>query len=386
MSILLPVLTNSAMSTYRRCQREHQISYVRGYRPVAHGAALRFGSAWHLGLEMLWLGGELAEAEEAACAAVDDPYEAAKLRALLRGYAARWGDDVYDVVSVEQEFTSPLVNPETSAASRTFRLGGKLDVLIRDGIVEHKTTSADIGFGSPYWQRLTMDGQVSTYFAGARALGVEPTRCIYDVVKKPALRPSQMAELDGDNIKIVRDANGARVRTKPGQKWADKALDARDVVARNFERPDLVDQRLAEMERAQAAKGGYWRQTGDADLGYVLQTRPETPDEYESRLVEDIASNPDRYYQRGEVVRLESEEREHALDVWLLAQSMRDSARLGISPRNPDACHRYNSMCPYFGVCTGTESLDDGSKFVRLENVNAELSAEITPTHGKGKQ
>lgn len=337
--VSLPIVTNSAMATYRRCQREYRYAYVEGYRSTAETRALRFGTAWHVGLEVLFKGGELVDAQAAACAAIDDAYDGATLRALLSGYVARWGDEYMDsVVAVESEFRSPLVNPETGAASRTFQLGGKIDVLLRDGLIEHKTASRDIGFGSTYWHRLSMDGQVSTYFAGARALGVEPQRCIYDVVKKPGLRPSQVALVDADGVKIVHDANGARVRTKDGKKW---------------------------------------RQTGDTEAGYILQTRVETVEEYEVRLLEDIAASPDRYYQRGEVVRLESEEREHALDVWLLTQNMKDTTRLGIAPRNTDACERYNSLCSYFGVCSGEASLEDTSRFVRLENVHAELSAEF---------
>lgn len=335
----LPIVTNSAMATYRRCQREYFHAYVQGYRSIADVDALRFGTAWHLGLEVLWKGGELGEAIDAACSAVESPYEGAKLRALLGGYVARWGDEYMDqVVAVESEFRSPLINPETGAPSRTFQLGGKIDVLLRDGLIEHKSSARDIGFGSTYWHRLSMDGQVSTYFAGARTLGVEPRKCIYDVVKKPGIRPSQVAYVDDDGVKIVHDANGARVRTKDGKKW---------------------------------------RQTGDAELGYVLQSRIETPEEYEARLTEDIASNPDRYYQRGEVVRLETEEREHALDVWLLTQSMRETTRLGIAPKNTDACERYNSLCFLFPVCSGEASLEDQTRYQRLENVHAELSADF---------
>jgi hypothetical protein len=38
-------------------------------------------------------------------------------------------------------------------------------------VVEHKTSSEDVTPGSFYWSRLRMDGQVSVYFDGARALG-----------------------------------------------------------------------------------------------------------------------------------------------------------------------------------------------------------------------
>lgn len=209
---------------------------------------------------------------------------------------------------------------------------------VAEGLITHNTTSEDIGFGSIYWRVLTMNSQVSTYYAGAKSLGHQIDGCIYDVVKKPSIRPSQVAYVDDDGVKIVHDADGNRVRTKDGKKW---------------------------------------RQTGDTELGYVLQTRIETPEEYETRLTEDIAANPDKYYQRGEVVRLEAEEREAALDVWQITRAMREDELAGRHPRNADACKRYSSLCPYFAVCCGEATLEDASRYVRLENVHAELSADF---------
>lgn len=53
-------------------------------------------------------------------------------------------------------------------------------------VYELKSTSEDIAPGSMYWRKLTLDGQVSAYLAA------EPSAegCIYDVVRKTALRPT----------------------------------------------------------------------------------------------------------------------------------------------------------------------------------------------------
>lgn len=333
----LRVITNSELSARKRCPREHHYAYELGYRSTETVDALAFGNRWHLGMEEWWLGHGLPVAIARSVAGCEDPYEVAKLRALLVGYDARWGGEDHDVVGVECEFRAPVVNPETGCASRTFVLGGKIDVLLDRKFVEHKTTSDEIGFGSVYWRVLTMNSQVSTYYAGAKSLGREVDGCIYDVVKKPTIRPLSIPVVDGDGVKIVVNAAGARVQTKDGKKW---------------------------------------RQTGDSELGYTLQTRPETPDEFETRLADDIASNPDKYYQRGEVVRLESEERDAMLDVWQIARAMREDSLEGRHPRNADACRRYGRMCPYFEVCCGEASLDDSTRFVRVENVHQELSTE----------
>jgi hypothetical protein len=335
MSTHLRVITNSELSCFRRCQREHHYAYELGYRAREDVESLRFGSAIHVGLEAWWLGQGVERAVELATASTEDPYEAAKLRVLLLGYNARWAHEVHAVAGVEVEFRAPLVNPETGAASRTFTLGGKIDVLLERGFVEHKTTSQEIGVGSRYWRRLTLDPQVSTYYAGAKALGHEVDHCVYDVIRKPALRPSQVPLTDEDGTKIVLDLDGNRVRTKDGKKW---------------------------------------RQTGDAELGYVLQTRPETPEEYEARLTEEVAAHPERYYQRGQVVRLEADERDAQLDAWQLTRAMREAEIAGRHPRNADACERYGRLCPYFDVCSGTASLEDESRFEQVERVHQELS------------
>lgn len=337
----LPLVTNSAMTTFRRCQREYHYSYELGYRSADDAEALRIGTLIHTGLELWWNGLELDCVLEKAVEGAANAFEAAKVRVMLRGYDARWSHERarFVVVGVEHEFRAPLRNPLTGAASRTYDLGGKVDVLLEHGIVEHKTTSSDIGVGSTYWRKLAMNSQVSTYFAGARALGVEPVVCVYDVLRKPGQRPSQVPVKDDSGFKVVLDANGERVYCKNIGKAGPKP-----------------------------------RETADAALGYVLQTRPETVEEYEARISEDIAAHPDKYYQRGEVVRLENEEREAALDAWQITQLMRESAATGAHPRNADACERFGGMCSFFEVCTGTATLEDAARFVRVENVHQELN------------
>jgi len=335
MTRALTVVTNSQLTCFRRCQREHYYSYILGYRTHEDSEALRFGTLWHVGLEQWWLGRGLEAALEAGTRGAIDAYEAARVRVLLRGYDARWGHEAHVVVGVEREFYAPLTNPETGEASPTYRLGGKLDVLLQDRFVEHKTTSEDIGLGSIYWRRLTLDPQVSTYYAGARSLGHEVHGCIYDVVRKPAQRPRKaVPALDAEGERIVVNGAGDRVLTKDNKRW---------------------------------------RVSPDAAKGYVLSTREETPEEYEARMAEEIAERPDHYYQRGEVVRLEEDEHEAALDAWHLVQSMDTGRRLGAFPRNPEACLRYGRVCQFLDVCTRVTTLEDPARFHRVSNVHPEL-------------
>ncbi len=238
-----------------------------------------------------------------------DPFDLARAEAMLRGYDARYGEEMgarYIVLAVEAEFRAPLVNPETGAASRTFQRGGKIDAIAhdvqgsRDVVVEHKTASEDISPGSAYWKKLRMDGQVSGYFLGADALGFKAEACLYDVLGKLSLRPYQ-----------------------PGKK----------------------------------------------------RERAETPEEYRDRCIEAIIAEPDAYYRRGDVVRLEAEAEEALFDDWQTAQQMREAQRLGRFPRNPDACMKWGRACDYFEVCTGEASLSDPTRFRQSQNISPELTA-----------
>jgi hypothetical protein len=251
-----------------------------------------------------------------------DPFEMARAEVMLTAYDARWSEDMarYEVLAVEAEFFTALTNPETGAASRTWRLGGKLDVVVRDlleqwnVVVEHKTASGDVGPGSDYLKRLRLDGQVSVYYAGGDALGFPISSCLYDVLVKPGLRP---------------------YRATPPE-------------ARKFKK--------------------------DGSLYANQRDRDETPEEYRARMVEAVVADPNAYFQRAEVVRLEQEMRDALADVWNLGRSMRENEIAGRAPRNPDACVRYGRTCEFFGVCTGEESLDDAGRFC-LGGAHAELTA-----------
>lgn len=342
----LRVITNSELKTARRCAREHDLAYVRGIRPVATPEPFVDGNAVHAGLAAWWLATGDVEPLAAALSELDrlqlDPYKHAKLAVMLTGYHERWAihRHHYEVLAVEREFRAPLINPETGKRSRTYDLGGKVDAIVRDKrtnclvLVEHKTTSEDIGPGTTYWKRLLLDSQISIYHDGARALGYPIDECLYDVLYKPQQRPLQIPLTDEQGVKIVLDADGQRVRTKQGK----------------------------------------YRETSSAADGYVLQVRAETPEEYASRMLEAMVADPDRYYQRGVVVRLGDEMIDARFDTWQQSRLVAEAETLARHPRNPDSCLRFGRPCDYFGVCTGTDDLTDPALFVQVEHIHQELS------------
>jgi hypothetical protein len=322
----LRVITNSELKTARRCLREHYLAYEMGYRSTTEPEAFVDGNAIHLALAAWWLAQGDVDPLEVALDELGrlelDPYKHAKLACMLQGYQVRWidGRKDYEVLAVEREFRTPLINPATSARSRTYDLGGKVDVIAKDKrtglitLIEHKTTSEDIGPGSTYWKRLLLDSQISVYFDGARALGYPIDECLYDVLYKPQQRPYKATPQE------------ARKYTKSGALYANQ----REV--------------------------------------------DETPEEYAGRMLEAMIAEPDKYYQRGVVVRLGDEMVEARHDTWQQARLIAEADALGRHPRNPDSCMRYGRPCDYFGPCTGTESIDNPALFVRVEQVHQELS------------
>ena len=254
-----------------------------------------------------------------------DPYLLAKGDAMICGYDAKWKDEVhkYEILAIEKEFTCPLVNPSTGASSKIWRLAGKVDGIIQEReearrtlILEHKSTSEDISAGSDYWKKLRLDGQISIYYLGSDALGHRADGVLYDVIRKPNLRP----------------------------------LKATPASARKHK-----------------ADGTLYAGQREAD---------ESPEDFRARLLETIAADPHSYYMQGQVVRLESEKDSALFDIWQLGKQIREAERAGFSPRNPDGCMRWGRPCEFFPVCTGEASLTDPYLYRQEERAHMELSVE----------
>ncbi len=337
----LRLVTNSELREARACMRRHRIKYILKRRPRSVAEPLTFGTLTHTGHEA-WrrAKSETSDPSDLYTAAVDavraaaagndavSDYMLVTVEELLRGYTARWADDGLRTVAVEQSFDVPLINPETGAASRTFRIGGKFDGIVAsrvgDGerlhVEELKTTGSDIEAGSLYWEKVrALDSQVSIYLNGARAAGFPVEDCLYTVIRKPGIKP------------LKATPEESRKYTKPTK-------------------ADPVPRLYANMREAD-----------------------ETPEEYRARLRANIEENPGRYYARATIVRLEHDEREHAFDMWQSAKMLHEAERSGFAPRNPDACSSFGG-CEFLAVCTGQASLDDDRLFRTADTAHEELA------------
>lgn len=316
------LLTNSALAAFRRCPRLYLHRYVQGLRPVIQrDAALGFGTLFHKALERYWDPEEYDDNALDAALGVFldlDPHERAYAEELMRGYVIRWNDDDLMPVAVEKSFRAPIIDPVTGQQVEGWMLAGKIDAIAKDltrdrtVFIEHKTAGVDISPGSAYWLKLRLDTQVGFYVEGAKALGYGDVTCIYDVIRKPDLDPLQKTPEE----KLKRRKDGA----------------------------PYANQRLAD----------------------------ESAWEYRGRIQAALAADPERYYQRAEVVRLESEQEAMMRDAVAYISLIEKCEAYAGYPRNPDACFNFGRACDYFRICSGTGSADDGT-FTLVENVHPEL-------------
>lgn len=270
-------LTASRMMTLTGCMRRHFWRYELGLQTVQSALPLRFGSAWHKAMESRWNGLDFAATLRSASEGFDcEELQIATLAGLLDGYYARYSSqeaEIVDQLTPECEFVQEI------EGSRTFESAGKLDGIgtLRDGrlaLIEHKTTSDSLDSGSDYWLRLKLNPQVCQYVLAARGKGWNVEVILYDVTRKPAIEPlSAIPVLDEQGRKIVNDASGKRVFKKDGNP----------------------------------------RESGDKEKGYILQTRPETLEEYSARLAADTRARPEFYFARREVPILDQDLAEFAV-------------------------------------------------------------------------
>lgn len=331
------ILTHTSMQTARVCLRRYHYRYNLRLVKLQEARALRFGAAMH----HAWAQGPQALADTyATVPEFADPYdwevEFHTAAALFGGYDRHYQDDALQALEIEGAWQMPLVNPETNADSRTWTLAGRRDGIVTyDGrlmVLERKTTGEDVGPDSQYWLRLRIDPQIALYSLAARHDGHDVQAVLYDVIRKPTIKPRQVPELDAEGRKIVRD--------------------------------DSTGQRAMN-------KNGTPRQTGGE--GYTLLARPETAVEYGDRLRADIAERPGYYYARREIPILEDQLRDFRAEMWQLGQML-------LTCRNRDLWFRTVGRstcdyCDYADLCLQSISVNEGvpAGYTRLDDPHPEL-------------
>lgn len=254
----------------------------------------------------------------------------AMVKGMMVGYDARWRDAGWETVSAEEEFILPIVNPEAKrySASQTFKAAGKIDGVLRwpeTGELwmnEVKNCNEDISAGSPYWLRMAIEAQVSQYVLAKWAQGQKLAGTVYDVVRRPGIRPKK------------------------------------------------VDSKMA----AEIMTGfccGFPLNHGENEYPGGV----ETPALYMYRVARESLDDPAQYFARQTVPRLDSEVLEYAQELWDDATAMREAALKERHSRNTGACMKWGKPCPYLGVCSHHDSFES-SNWQRVERVHQELAHE----------
>jgi len=273
---------------------------------------------------------------------LDWRYEEETLLRIACGYQWRWSSDGLDYLCTEHEFRLKLRNPETGYVTPSFDLAGKIDGIVKlpDGrlaVKESKLYGEAIEPEADMWRRMRLDHQVTLYVLAARELGYDVDCVLYDVARKPTIKPNAVPVLDELGVKIVVDQFGNRVRNE-NQKT--------------------------------------WRQTASTEKGWTVQTRPMDVIEWGNKLTADIVERPAFYFSRVEIPRLENDLAEFQVELWDIQRTIRDAQANDRWYRT--ATKNTCPWCEYFDLCSTGWKVGDAlpEKFRQSESANPELKGE----------
>jgi len=263
-----------------------------------------------------------------------EPQAAAMARGLLVGYDARWqsqhsGSVPMKVVEIEKTYQAPLLHTSHKAMrrSRTFTLAGKIDKLVDwDGLtlIDHKTTAAQIEDpAATYWRQLQIDGQPMHYAILLAQNGIRLKRIVWDVIRKPAIRPKQLPAAAAGRL---RDSG-----LYCGQWITPKAF------------PETIH---------------------EADFLEL----------YEARVIEAVTEKPESYFQRRTINYTDADIIEYNGTLWDLAQDLLSTRRHNRHYCNPGACMTFGVPCTYLPICSKVDT-PDGEAWQQRPAVHVELDA-----------
>ena len=319
----LNVITNSMASCFQSCRKKYQYRYVDNIVPVDDNVtALSFGSAVHSALER-WFKYNIKEDAILVARSFPglDTENQIKAAVLIEKYIEHWcnDEDLFRVVGIEKEFSVPLTNPDTNSKSRTWKLCGKADGLLRVNgklyIMEHKTTSC---LDDTYIARIQIDKQIALYAdALSRELKEPVCGAIYDIIQKPT------------------------IRMKKGE--TEEEFQAR---------------RAALIAKSKTGTSSAKRQ------------EPETEEAFEQRVRDSI---DETFFRRERIEFTRANIQSHMREMWQISKDIKQ----GVYYRNTNECNAIGRKCPYLElcICGGDISLCEG--LYTNERAHIELSTDI---------
>jgi len=321
------ITTYTLWSQFRNCRKACEWRYIRELVPIERAHSLHFGAAIHESLE-LWhrhrdLDRVLGHIDTLYPERPTDVKQRADWHlatAMMKGYAARYPEEDFEVVELEKTFEGDIVNPATGASSRTFTLAGKVDGIVRkDGqyfLLEHKTASLiDAG----YLERLWGDFQIQLYcWYIEQTFGLRISGVVYNILGKSKLRQRQ------------------------GETEEEYRARCEELIAKSKSGKTSAKRKL-----------------------------PETDDEFQTRLAE-WYGQPDAFHREMLFVSRDQFDTLRA-ELWEMTQSFLDARRRGIFYQNTSQCFTYGRPCPYFALCRSNGSPNVIDNFYRREAPHTEL-------------
>ena len=267
----------------------------------------------------------------------EDSREFHVARAILIGYEARWGDAEWTSIAVEEPFEVPIINPE-NLAEHEYPLVGVIDTRVKgygynNVMMEHKTTKTD--FSRPdthYFDKLPHDQQLSIYSIAALANGDPIDGTIYDVIRRPSIRPKKIPR---GSVAAVHD----------------------------------------DEERGTAAEiivsGTYWGQrcTVETEVHVtenIDKTIQENNELFGLRVLYNCLEKPNNHYHRTDLIKRRGEVllEETVPALWYIAEEISDARREGNLSRfyqNSGSCYSFSTPCEFLGLCQGVLDIDSDS-------------------------
>ena len=298
-------VTYTQLSTFRNCRRACQWRYVRELAPLGKTPALQLGSLAHRALQQWHQTGDLASVLrllDNACPTrgCDDGQRQGwhLVRAMMRGYAARYAEESFRVIALEAPFTMPVRNPATGRRSRRFHLAGKVDGLVEEHgqyfLLEHKTTSHLDG---DYLERLWMDMQICLYSRVLSIIhGIPLAGVIYNIIGKAQLKQGK------------------------GETEEEFLLRKAELLAKN-----------------KSGKTSATRKEPESDAAFQerLRAKYDDPAMFHREV---ILFTPDQYAE------LDAE-------LWELTRQYQDALKRDAFYRNTAQCFSYGRPCVYYPLC-----------------------------------
>jgi len=297
--------TYSMWSLFRNCRKACEWRYIQELVPLERDHNLAFGTVIHKCLE-IWHGGralglvlEFIDRTYANRAQEEEQKRHWHLAAaIMKGYAACYASEEFDVVALEKTFEGSIVNPATGASSRSFVLAGRVDGIVRTGdehyLLEHKTTSQ---LDADYLERLWTDFQIVLYSRYVeQAFGIRIAGVLYNILVKARLQQGYgetEAEYQARRTALI-------AKSKTGKSSAKRKLPESD---------NAFQERLT----AKYAEPGMFHR----EMLYISRDRFET---------------------------LQAE-------LWELTQAFLDARRRGVFYQNTAFCFHYRRPCAYFPLC-----------------------------------